>query len=55
VPITICTKLPPHDGATFRIEPDFKAEAAIRLPQLGERGLLGHILRRHSAGTETYD
>jgi len=41
--VTVRADLPAHDGATLRIEADFKPAAAIRLLQLGERGCFGHI------------
>jgi hypothetical protein len=41
--VTVATQVPTHDGAAVRIKAHVKASAAIRLPQLGERGLFGHI------------
>ena len=41
--VAVAADLPTHDGAAVRVETHLKAGAAIRLPQLGERGLLGHI------------
>ena len=41
--VTVRTKLPAHNRAAVRIEAHFKSGAAIRFPQLGERGCLGHV------------